>query len=129
MAANFVPPPMKTWAEYHLSSILKATTQNEFNDAFDAFLSMKATITVNGRHLSREEYKKMLQGEKVLESGASVDFRSAVDVPADGNSVQTGVVGLFYTATIREKIRRLSGRALYFPIQLASAADEGGTGK
>ncbi|KAJ6457948.1 hypothetical protein C8R45DRAFT_1081764 [Mycena sanguinolenta] len=100
MTANV--PPMKTWAEHHLASIFKAPTQPEFTDAFDAFLSAKATVTVNGKDISVEQYKNMLQEEKSNQTSASIKFHSAVDVPADNSSVQTGMVGLFYTAIISE---------------------------
>ncbi|KAF8209965.1 hypothetical protein K438DRAFT_1521230, partial [Mycena galopus ATCC 62051] len=93
---------MKAWAERRLSSIYKAPTQPEFTEAFDAFLSAKATVTVNGKHLSVEQYKKMLQGEKFNKTSASIEFHSAVDVPTDSGAVQTGMVGLFYTAIMSE---------------------------
>ncbi|KAJ7145732.1 hypothetical protein C8R44DRAFT_655656 [Mycena epipterygia] len=107
MAVNIVLPPLRTWAEQHLSSIIKATTQTAFDAAFDGFLSESATVTVNGKDVSRDEYKKQLQGEGFDEAGAEVTFSGAVEVPADQNSldsIQAGVVGLFYTATISENI-------------------------
>ncbi|KAJ7145736.1 hypothetical protein C8R44DRAFT_755771 [Mycena epipterygia] len=112
MAVNIALPPLRIWAEQHLSSIIKATTQTAFEAAFDGFLSKSATVTVNGKHVSRDEYKKQLQGEGFDEAGAEVTFSGAVEVPAD-NSIQLspkelypqgGVVGLFYTATISENI-------------------------
>lgn len=123
MSVNIVLPPLRTWAEQHLSSIIKATTQTAFDAAFDGFLSKSATVTVNGKHVSRDEYKKQLQGEGFDEAGAEVTFSGAVEVPADQNNSiqvcmislfpkipcnlrppQAGVVGLFYTATISENI-------------------------
>ncbi|KAJ7662916.1 hypothetical protein B0H17DRAFT_952936 [Mycena rosella] len=105
MTANIVLPPLKTWAEQHLSSIIKATTQTMFDSAFDAFLSKNATVTVNGKHISRDEYKKQLQGEGFDEAGATVTFGGAVEVPADQSSpIQAGAVGLFYAAAISEHI-------------------------
>jgi hypothetical protein len=88
MAANIVLPPLKTWAEQHLSSIIKATTQTAFNSAFDAFLSKSANITVNGKHVSRDAYMKLLQGEGFDEAGATVKFTDAVEVPSESNSIQ-----------------------------------------
>ncbi|KAJ7725303.1 hypothetical protein DFH07DRAFT_854181 [Mycena maculata] len=105
MAANIVLPPLRTWAEQHLSAIIKATSQAAFESAFDGFLSKNATVTVNGKHVSREQYKQQLQGEGFDEAGAFVTFGGAVEVPADQtNPIQAGVVGLFYTATISENI-------------------------
>ncbi|KAJ6606160.1 hypothetical protein DFH09DRAFT_1017103 [Mycena vulgaris] len=103
MSTNIVLPSLRIWAEQHLSSILKATTQTAFNAAFDGFLSKHATVTVNGKHVSRDEYKKLLQGEEFNEAGATVTFNGAVEVPADQtHSIQAGAVGLFYTAVITE---------------------------
>ncbi|KAJ6476358.1 hypothetical protein C8R45DRAFT_1102616 [Mycena sanguinolenta] len=104
MSVNIVLPPLKTWAQQHLSSIIQATTQTTFNSAFDAFVSKNATITVNGKKVSRDEYQKQLQGEGFDEAGATVQFSGAVEVPLEGNSIQAGVVGLFYTAIIAENI-------------------------
>ncbi|KAJ6615357.1 hypothetical protein B0H10DRAFT_2041069 [Mycena sp. CBHHK59/15] len=105
MSVDIVLPPLKTWAEGHLSSIIKATSATAFDSAFDAFLSKHAKVTVNGKHISRDEYKKQLQGEGFDEAGATVAFSGAVEVPADqSNPIQAGVVGLFYTATISENI-------------------------
>ncbi|KAF7373248.1 hypothetical protein MSAN_00533700 [Mycena sanguinolenta] len=104
MSVNIVLPPLKTWAQGHLSSIIKATTQTAFDSAFDAFVSKNATITVNGKKVSRDEYQKQLQGEEFDEAGADVQFNGAVEVPAESNSIQAGVVGLFYTAVIAENI-------------------------
>ncbi|KAJ7468719.1 hypothetical protein FB451DRAFT_1560410 [Mycena latifolia] len=105
MTSAIVLPPLRTWAEQHLSSIIKATTQTAFDSAFDAFLSKNATVTVNGKHISRDAYKKQLQGEGFDEAGAIVTFGGAVEVPTDqSNPIQAGVVGLFYTAVISEAI-------------------------
>ncbi|KAJ6542800.1 hypothetical protein B0H19DRAFT_1171954 [Mycena capillaripes] len=104
MASNIVLPPLKTWAEQHLSSIIKATTETAFDSAFEAFLSKHVTITVNGKNVSRDEYKKQLQGEGFDEAGATVEFSGAVEIPSENNSIQSGVVGLFYTAIISENI-------------------------
>ncbi|KAJ7166614.1 hypothetical protein C8R46DRAFT_1350937 [Mycena filopes] len=104
MTANIVLPPLKTWAQNHLSSIIKATTATSFDSAFDAFLSKHVAITVNGKSVSRDEYKKKLQGEGFDEAGAIVQFTGAVEVPSEPNSIQAGVVGLFYNATISENI-------------------------
>ncbi|KAJ7325566.1 hypothetical protein DFH08DRAFT_817235 [Mycena albidolilacea] len=63
-----------------------------------------ATITLNGKDISRDEYQKQLQGEGFDEAGATVQFSGAVEVPSEINSIQGGSVGLFYTALIAENI-------------------------
>jgi hypothetical protein len=91
MSVNIVLPPLKAWAEQHLSSIIQATTKTAFDSAFDAFLSKNATITLNGKDISRDEYQKQLQGEGFDEAGATVQFSGAVEVPSEINSIQVGV--------------------------------------
>ncbi|KAJ7448437.1 hypothetical protein B0H11DRAFT_2080853 [Mycena galericulata] len=105
MSVNIVLPPLKTWAQQHLSSIIKATAPAALDSAFDAFLSKHATITVNGKRLSHDEYKKQLQGQGFDEAGAIVTFSGAVEVPAnEDDNIQAGSVGLFYTADISQNI-------------------------
>ncbi|KAJ6479033.1 hypothetical protein C8R45DRAFT_1156552 [Mycena sanguinolenta] len=100
MSVHMVLPPLNDWAQQHLFAILKATTQTEFDSAFDAFLSKNATITVNGKKVSRDEYQKQLQGKRFDEAGATVQLSGAVEA----GSIQAGVVGLFYAAAITEHI-------------------------
>ncbi|KAF7306231.1 hypothetical protein MIND_00413700 [Mycena indigotica] len=97
MSVNIVLPGLQAWAEQHLSAILKATTADDFDTAFESFVAKHATIAVNGKSVSREEYKKQLQGEGFNEAGAEVSFSGAVEVDT---GLSAGVVGLFYTATI-----------------------------
>jgi hypothetical protein len=88
MSVNIVLPPLRSWAEQHLSSIIKATTSAAFDAAFDGFLSQNAKITVNGKHVSRDEYKSQLKGQGFDEAGADVTFSGAVEVPSEANSIQ-----------------------------------------
>ncbi|KAK6988853.1 hypothetical protein R3P38DRAFT_3228121 [Favolaschia claudopus] len=105
-----VPPALKTWAALHIIALCKAKTEIEFNNAFDSFIAPEASIIINGISLTRDEYKLRLRGQEFDEAGAAVDFRGAVEVPKDNKggvdlSYQTGMVGVFYTAIIRKKIR------------------------
>jgi hypothetical protein len=97
MSVNIVLPPLRSWAEQHLSSIIKATTQTAFDSAFEAFLSKHATITVNGKNVSRDEYKKQLRGEGFDEAGAIVQFGGAVEVPSENNSIQVSTSPFYST--------------------------------
>jgi len=96
--------------EGHLSAVLMATTEPEFDNAFDAFLSKHVTITVNGHHISRDNYKKQLQGESTIGSlkvSTSVKFDGVVEVPTDPQEpVKAGQVGAFYVSTteLREMV-------------------------
>ncbi|GBE87226.1 hypothetical protein SCP_1004730 [Sparassis crispa] len=104
MSTDIVLLSLINWTESLLTAILNATTEATFNEAFDAFLSQDVHITVNGKHVTREQYKKQLSSEKWTErtsDPASVAFEGAVEVPADKNEpISNGVVGLFYKATI-----------------------------
>lgn len=84
-----------------------ATTSIDFDNAFDAFLSKHVTITVNGQHLSREQYKKQLLGETTVnKQSTSIKFDGVVEVPTDTEQpVKAGLVGLFYVATTDLKER------------------------
>jgi len=100
-----VLPPLTEWAKWHLSSILKATTQVDFDEAFDSFVAKDVTVILNGARISRDELKRQWQGEEFDEASATVTFSGAVEVPANKDEpVLAGFVGVFYTATIDEHI-------------------------
>lgn len=77
--------PLGDWTQNSISAIYNAKTQSEFSSAFDAFVHEEANITVNGKRLSRAQYKALFQSEKFLEAGATVSFLGSVEVPADKN--------------------------------------------
>jgi hypothetical protein len=104
MSVNIVLPPLKTWAEQHLSSIIKATTKPAFDSAFEAFLSKQAKITVNGKSVSRDDYRKQLEDEGFDEAGAAVHFTGAVEVPSESNDIQVS------TNHHQEKITLMNSR-------------------
>ncbi|KAL4245432.1 hypothetical protein ABKN59_009464 [Abortiporus biennis] len=105
MSTAIVLPTLTNWAKQHITAILQATNQQTFDNAFNAFLANNVSITVNGDKMTRDQYKKMMQGEKFDEAGASVSYAGAVEVPADPQSpVLAGTVGLFFNATVSEKI-------------------------
>jgi len=107
---SIVLPTLTAWAEGHLSSILEATTSTDFDDAFDAFLSKHVSITVNGQHISRDQYKQQLLGESTVgpnKQSTSIKFDGVVEVSTDKEQpVEAGLVGLFYVATtdLKEKV-------------------------
>lgn len=105
MTANIVLPTLTNWTEQHLTSIFQATAQADLNDAFDAFISEDASITINGQKTSRDDYMRQLKIEKVLEASASMKFLGTVEVPVDNaNPVLAGTVGTFFDAGIDEKL-------------------------
>jgi len=102
------------WTESSISDIYSATAENSFDTVFNAFLSDDARITVNGKHLTRDQYKQLLRGEQTLEHSANVTFNNSVAVPTDPGAPsqsQVGNVGIFYTAQIVEGINELGAPA------------------
>lgn len=81
MTANIVLPNLTNWAEQHLQSIWNATSQSDFDSAFNNFVAENATITVNGNHVSRDQYKQRLLGENPIEAKVQLTFNGAVEVP------------------------------------------------
>ncbi|OCH92814.1 hypothetical protein OBBRIDRAFT_402393 [Obba rivulosa] len=101
MTANIVLPSLTNWAEQHVQAIFNATTQSDFDSAFDNFLAQNAKITVNGKHISRDQYKTRLQAENPIEVQVSLTFDGAVEVPTNQNEpINAGTVGLFYNAEV-----------------------------
>jgi len=104
MSTAIVLPNLTNWAQQHLTTLLQATSQDDFNAAFDAFIAQDVAITVNGQTLTRDQYKQQISGEKFAEAGATVNFVGTVEVPTDPTQpVLAGSVGLFFNATIDEK--------------------------
>jgi hypothetical protein len=84
MSTAIVLPTLSVWAEGHLSAVLQATTQAEFDSAFDGYLSKHASITVNGKHVSRDQYKQQLTEDgAVNKQSGSVKFNNVVEVSTD----------------------------------------------
>lgn len=75
--------PLDDWTRDSISAIYNAKTQSDFSSAFDAFIHEEANITVNGKHLSRAQYKALFQDERLLEQFATVSFLGSVEVPAN----------------------------------------------
>ncbi|KAI0702773.1 hypothetical protein C8Q76DRAFT_802360 [Earliella scabrosa] len=113
MSSNIVLPDLSTWAQRHITAVYSATTAEEFNSAFDAFVSEDVKITVNGKSMSREEYKQMVQGEITADVGAEVSFNGVVAVPSedkDLRAIGTGTVGAFFKAVVFGKFFILGAR-------------------
>ena len=78
------PTSLTTWTEQHILAIFDAKTEDDFDKAFDAFVSQHATITLNGKRISRDAYKKHLQGENSGEVAPAVfNVVGAVEVPSN----------------------------------------------
>lgn len=76
-----VLPTLSLWAQSHITALFKATTTEEFDDAFDAFLAKHTdSIVVNGEKLSRDAFKNRLQSARALERSAEVKYLGTVEV-------------------------------------------------
>ena len=81
MTANIVLPPLDTWAKQHLTSLITAKTAQDFDEAFDNFIGKNVKVTFNGSPLTRDQYKKQLQGERFLEAAATITIDNVVVAP------------------------------------------------
>ncbi|KZT67873.1 hypothetical protein DAEQUDRAFT_766831 [Daedalea quercina L-15889] len=99
--------PLDLWTRNNISTIYRARNQNDFSKAYDAFVADNAQVTVNGRPLSRDQYKVLFHGEPFLEQSASVSFLGSVEVAARTKEPETvsGMVGIYYKATVSEGVR------------------------
>ena len=76
-----VLPTLSLWAQSHITALFKATTTQEFDDAFDAFLAHHVdSIVVNGEKLTKDQYKNRLQAARALEQSAEVKYLGTVEV-------------------------------------------------
>ena len=99
MSGMFVHPTLTRWTENCLSAMLKATTKEEYDQAFDRFLARNAQVTVNGIPLAREEYKqRMLDVSATGSIVESVELRfdAAVEQQSNGKlvSAASNTIGL-----------------------------------
>ncbi|KAF9243491.1 hypothetical protein BU15DRAFT_42859 [Melanogaster broomeanus] len=100
MSTNIVLPTLSAWAASRLAGLLQSTTQAAFNASFDTIFARNCNITVNGKHLSSEQYKELLleqSGAAPLERDASVSVQGQLEVEGDQGQL-SGLVGLFYTS-------------------------------
>ena len=85
MTSNIVLPPLPKFVQQRITALYSAKTPADFDDAFDAFVAEDARITLNGKHVSRNTYKKMIKGEISNDAGAEVTFQGVVSVDADAD--------------------------------------------
>ncbi|KAI6108080.1 hypothetical protein F5141DRAFT_1120613 [Pisolithus sp. B1] len=53
-------PPLPVWASSRLNSLLKSKTSDRFDRIFDATFAQNVDVVLNGKSLTRDEYKKVL---------------------------------------------------------------------
>lgn len=69
------------WVQQHITTLYNAKTADDFNTAFDAFISHHVSIKVNGKSMSRDQYKKLIMGEITNDVSADVSFSGVISVP------------------------------------------------
>ncbi|THG95843.1 hypothetical protein EW026_g5881 [Hermanssonia centrifuga] len=108
-AQLIVASSLSDWAEAHIKAIFQATKQEAFDEAFEAFFAKHTEITVNGKKISRAQYKEQIGNEKGQEVSATVHFPGVVEVPASSNnSTADGIVAVFTNATVY--LKEVDGR-------------------
>ncbi|KAH7928092.1 hypothetical protein BV22DRAFT_228837 [Leucogyrophana mollusca] len=113
MSTDIVLPTLTAFTESHLTTLLEATTTADFDAAFDAFFATPVNITVNGKHLSREQYKQQLLEQSAAgpeQRGASVTVNGGLEVEGTEGQL-SGLVGIFYTALVDSKFLVLGAPA------------------
>jgi hypothetical protein len=73
-----VLPPLPEWVEGRLTAIYQAKSRDDFDTAFDEFISKDVEITVNGAKTTREQYKQTLEQQRFLENHATLKFDGIV---------------------------------------------------
>lgn len=106
MSVNIVLPTLSAWAASRLAGLLECTTQTAFDAAFDQMFARRVNITVNGKHLSREQYKADLleqSGAAPEESNASVNVQGQLEVEGDqGQLVRLPTFSVFQYSKVSD---------------------------
>ncbi|KAI0776623.1 hypothetical protein BD413DRAFT_468435 [Trametes elegans] len=106
MSVAIALPPLDKWVQDHIGALYSAKDEQAFDAEFERVFSQHVSVRVNGKHLSRAEYKKLLLGEIKGDSGADVQFNSVIAVPAEGGAetIGTGSVGVSFKAVISGRL-------------------------
>ncbi|KAI0094219.1 hypothetical protein BDY19DRAFT_880141 [Irpex rosettiformis] len=105
-------PTLSQWAQSRITALFNATTTEDFDSAFDAFLAHDVdSIVVNGEKLTKDQYRSNLQTARALEKSAEVKFLGTFQhfndfdfIFDDVGMLQAGEVGLFLQAEVIEKM-------------------------
>ncbi|KAI5989408.1 hypothetical protein F5J12DRAFT_505134 [Pisolithus orientalis] len=105
MASERVLPrvvPLPVWTSSRLNSLLRSETTDSFNRIFDATFAQDLEVVLNGKTLTRDEYKKVLLGQSGAGPSAITDVHiegETVVNPITSEDRMGGFVGMFYTLT------------------------------
>ncbi|KAF9476912.1 hypothetical protein BDN70DRAFT_881838 [Pholiota conissans] len=93
--------PLDQWVQQHLTTIIESTEDVALHTEMNHFMAQHAAITINGAHMSRQEFMKQIKAENAAEMKANITFKDSVMVPAKkGDDITAGSVGVFYKAVI-----------------------------
>ncbi|KAI6155161.1 hypothetical protein BKA82DRAFT_991978 [Pisolithus tinctorius] len=96
-------PPLSVWASSRLNSLLRSETTDRFNRIFDATFAQDLEVVLNGKTLTRDEYKKVLLGQSGAGPSAITDVHiegeTVVNPITSEDRLVGGFVGMFYTLT------------------------------
>ncbi|KZT21804.1 hypothetical protein NEOLEDRAFT_1138781 [Neolentinus lepideus HHB14362 ss-1] len=91
------------WTENNFPPLLKAKSAAELDEAFQNFFFAEPTIIVNGSPSTLSRYKSLIEASTDNEVSATVNIQNIVEALDKSDSKVAGVVGLFFTAVIRQK--------------------------
>lgn len=83
MANNTVPVSLVSWIQDRVTALYRATNSAAFDAAFDNLLHHDVQIYVNGVRLTRDDYKRRIQGQRPVAHSATVAFSNCVHVPVN----------------------------------------------
>ncbi|KAI0094217.1 hypothetical protein BDY19DRAFT_988086 [Irpex rosettiformis] len=103
MSSNVAHPSLSAWARQRITELFQATNPDQFETAFNKFMSDNvASIVVNGKNLSRDQWKHQLQDMRVMEQSATVKFLGSVETVNISEEL-SGEVGIFCEVNIDKR--------------------------
>ncbi|KAI6002155.1 hypothetical protein EDD15DRAFT_2158267 [Pisolithus albus] len=91
--------PLPVWASSRLNSLLTSKTSDRFDRIFEATFARNVDVVVNGKSLTRDEYKKLLLAQSEAGPLGTTDVKIEGETVANPSQDRSGgFVGIFYTA-------------------------------
>lgn len=77
---------LTSWTQTRIQNLFAATTQAQFQEAYDAFFAQDVQLTVNNRTISRSDFENELWQTASTKTSASVQFLGTVEIPTDSSN-------------------------------------------
>ncbi|EIW83968.1 hypothetical protein CONPUDRAFT_99654 [Coniophora puteana RWD-64-598 SS2] len=106
MPTDIILPTLTVWAQGALTGLLESKTQEDFDGRFESMFARVVNVTVNGKHLSREQYKQELLDQSAAgptQQSATLSVSGQLEVEQGDQGQLEGLVGLFYTSNVFSK--------------------------